>query len=61
MPLASFLLFFVTGAEQRLFLVQTGVMGKAKQGSRAAVRRILAAVGIAPRPAACDREECSET
>lgn len=42
-------------------MVQTGVTGKAKQRSRAAVRRIQAAVGVVPRPAACDREECSET
>lgn len=37
--------FFVAGAEQKLFLVQTGVTSKAKQRSRAAVRRIQAGVG----------------
>lgn len=54
-------IFLVPGAEQRLFLVQTGVTGKAKQRGRAAVGRIQAAVGVVPRPAARDREECSET
>lgn len=53
--------FLATGAEQSLFLAQIGVMGKAKQRSRAAVRRIQAAVGVVPRPAARDREEGSET
>lgn len=59
-PIASFLLVLGTGAEQRLFLVQTGVVGKAPQSRRAAVRGTQAAVGAAPRPAARDGEECSE-
>lgn len=54
-------IFFVTTAQQRLFLVQTGVMGKAKQRSRAAVGRIPAGVGSVPKPAARERQECSGT
>lgn len=50
----------VTGTEQRL-LVPTGVTGKARQRSRAAVGRIQAGEGSAPGSAACDWEECSET
>lgn len=49
--------FFVAGTELKLFLVQTGVTSKAKQRSRAAVRRIQAGVGLVPGPAACNREE----
>ncbi|KAI5131781.1 Histone-Lysine N-Methyltransferase 2C [Manis pentadactyla] len=48
-------------AQQRLFLVQTGVMGKAKQRSRAVVGRIPAGVGSVPKPAARERQECSGT
>lgn len=59
-PIASFLLVLGTGAEQRLFLVPTGVMGKALQSHRAAVRGTQTAVSTAPRPAARDRGECSE-
>lgn len=51
-PIASFLLVLGTGAEQRLFSVQTGVMGKAPQSRWAAVRGTQASVGAAPRPAA---------
>lgn len=42
--------FFLTRAKQRLFQVQPGVMGKATQRSKAAVRRIQAAMGSVPRP-----------
>lgn len=60
-PIASFLLALGTGAEQRLFLVQRGVMGKAAQSRRQLSGELrpqwAQRPGLQPR----DREECSET